>query len=196
MILTVTGGIGSGKSEFCRILQELGAGVTVGDELGRRALESDPALLPAIRERFGDQVFDAHGKLIRKALGDIVFSDPEAKKWLDTNIFPEIYRLLWQDVVALQHDHQHVVVDAAMIYEWGIENDFDLVVVVLASKEFVKEILTQRNGFDPIQMEHRFASQIPPEEKAQRANVVIHNDDSLSDLHQKARDFWNIHLNY
>lgn len=196
MIIAVTGGIGSGKSEFCRILQELGAGVTVGDKLGRRALDSDPALLPAIRERFGDRVFDAEGKLIRKALGDIVFSDPEAKQWLDTRIFPEIYRLLWQDVVALQLDHQHVVVDAAMIYEWDIENDFDLVVVVVAPKELVQQILSQRDGFDSAQMEYRFASQIPPEEKAQRADVVIQNEGTVEDLHQKAREFWDAHLDY
>ena len=90
MIVAVTGGIGSGKSEFCKTLSKLGAGVVVGDELGRRALETDSDLLPAIREHFGDSVFDPEGKLIRKALGNIVFSDPEAKKWLDTRIFPEI----------------------------------------------------------------------------------------------------------
>jgi dephospho-CoA kinase len=116
MIIAVTGGIGSGKSEFCNALADLGAGITVGDELGRKALETESSLLPAIRDRFGDGVFDSDGKLIRKALGDIVFSDPEAKRWLDVRIFPEIYRLMWEDVLQLRQSFKHVVVDAAMIF--------------------------------------------------------------------------------
>jgi dephospho-CoA kinase len=191
LIIAVTGGIGSGKSEFCKVLGELGAGVTVGDELGRRALTTDPRLLSDLRNRFGDQVFDTDGNLIRKALGDIVFSNPKARKWLDARIFPEIYRLLWEDILKLQRDHQHVVIDAAMIFEWGIDTDFDLIVAVVAPPERVKAFLSHRDSFDERQMENRFTSQIPPEEKARRAHVVIHNDGTLADLRLKAHDFWN-----
>jgi dephospho-CoA kinase len=196
MIVAVTGGIGSGKSEFCKTLAELGAGVVVGDELGRRALETNSDLLPAIREHFGDGVFDTEGRLIRKALGDIVFSHPEAKKWLDTRIFPEIYRLLWEDVLELRQKHDHVVVDAAMVYEWGIENDFDMIVVVTAPFERIRENLSWRDGFDENQILYRIQSQIPPEEKAKRADVVVQNDGTLDDLHLKAREFWTIYVNY
>jgi dephospho-CoA kinase len=194
LIVAVTGGIGSGKSEFCKFLKELGAGITEGDELGRRALTTDPRLLPDLRQRFGDHIFDTKGNLVRKALGDIVFSNPEAKKWLDARIFPEIYRLLWEDVISLQHEYKHVIVDAAMIFEWGIENDFDLVVVILAPPERIKQYLSHRDGFDDQQMEYRFSSQLPPEEKARRTNVVIHNDGTLDDLRTKAYDFWNVYL--
>ena len=196
MIVAVTGGIGSGKSEFCKVLADLGAGIIIGDDLGRRALETDSSLLPAIREHFGDSVFDPEGNLIRKALGDIVFADPEQKKWLDTRIFPEIYRQLWEDVMELRQHHAHVVVDAAMIYEWGIENDFDMVVVVSAPPERVQKNISHRDGFDETQMLYRFRSQIPPEEKAKRAKVVIHNDGTLDDLAIKAREFWTIYVNY
>ena len=195
MVIAVTGGIGSGKSEFCHVLEQLGAGITVGDELGRRALETNETILPAIRDRFGDNIFDSDGNLIRKALGDIVFSDPEAKQWLDTRIFPEIYRLLWEDILQLLQFHKHVVIDAAMIYEWGIENDFDLIVVILAPQEKIKTYISNRDGFNEDQMIHRIRSQIPPEEKAKRANVVIHNDGTLEDLRLKAKEFWNIYVN-
>ena len=194
MIIAVTGGIGSGKSEFCKYLKELGAGVTVGDELGKRALTTDLRLLPDLRQKFGDRIFDDDGNLNRKALGDLVFSSPDSKKWLDARIFPEIYRLLWEDVITLQRTYQHVVVDAAMIFEWGIENDFDLVVVILAPPERIKQYLSHRDGFDEQQIESRFSSQIPPEEKARRANVIIHNDGTLDDLRTKAHDFWNNYL--
>jgi len=196
MIIAVTGGIGSGKSEFCKSLAELGAGIILGDELGRRALETDSDLLPAIRERFGDKVFDAEGNLIRKTLGDIVFSNPAAKRWLDSRIFPEIHRLLWEEVLELRQTHRHVVVDAAMIYEWGIENDFDMVVVVLANPKHVRTNLARRDGFDENQIAVRIRSQIPPEEKAKHANVVIHNDGTLDDLRLKAREFWTIYVDY
>jgi len=196
MIVAVTGGIGSGKSEFCKTLAELGAGIVVGDELGRRALETDSDLLPAIREHFGDKVFDGEGNLIRKALGDVVFSDAAAKRWLDSRIFPEIHRQLWEEVLELRQTHRHVVVDAAMIYEWGIENDFDMVVVVTANPKRVRTNLSKRDSFDEDQIALRIRSQIPPEEKTKRAHVVISNDGTLDELRLKAREFWTIYVNY
>jgi dephospho-CoA kinase len=77
-----------------------------------------------------------------------------------------------------------------------VENDFDLVVVVLAPPGRVLENIAKRDGLDEDRILDRFLSQIPPEEKARRAKVVIQNNGTIEDLRLKAKEFWNVYVNF
>jgi len=190
ILIGLTGGIGAGKSEAAKILEELGAVVISGDELGREAMENEAGMLQWVRENFGDEVFDAEGRLLRKKLGDIVFSDRGKKKLLDEKIFPAIYRRMKANIEQAFMTHNVVVVDAAMIFEWGIEDDFDVILAVTAPVDMVRERLSRRDRFEPDKTEMRIKSQIPAELKAEKSDYTIINEGSLQELKWNVEEFW------
>jgi dephospho-CoA kinase len=187
-LIGLTGGIGSGKSTVAAELAELGAEIVSGDELGRRALEGSPDFLAQIRSRFGNDVFDSDGKLVRRKLGDKVFGDAEKVLWLTRASFPGIHAF-WLEAVE-RSQREVVVFDAALIFEWGIEKEFDLLVVVQSALEDVVSRSLEAARLSRREVEARLTSQIPPATKAERADVVLVNDGSLDEFRQKIREFW------
>jgi len=187
LLVGLTGGIGTGKSVVADVFREFGAVMVSGDELGREVLESSPELLDAVRAQFGDDVFESDGTLDRRALGERAFASAESASWLTRLTFPGIYAR-WRKAAA-QADGV-AVFDAALVFEWRIEPEFDLVIVVSASREVVRERLVRANRLSPSEFEARFSSQTLPEEKARRAHVVIENNGSLERLRAEARRVW------
>jgi dephospho-CoA kinase len=184
----LTGGIGSGKSTVAGELALLGTEIVSGDELGRQTLEQSPELLKKIRDRFGDGVFDSQGVLIRRALGKRVFADRVDVQWLTDATFAGIHSR-W--LAAVEHTASAVIVfDAALIFEWGIEKDFDLLLVVTAPAEKVQTRLEASGRLSAAEAQSRLAGQIPPESKAAAADVVLHNDGSLDTLRTQVQQIW------
>jgi dephospho-CoA kinase len=91
MTIGLTGGIGSGKSTAAKYFAQYGAEVVLGDELGRKAVETRKDIQSAIRKRFGEEVFQSSGELDRAKLGELVFSDSESVRWLTALTFPYIH---------------------------------------------------------------------------------------------------------
>lgn len=188
-LIGLTGTIGTGKSTVAAEFRRLGAHVVVGDELGRRALEESPGLLERIRERFGLAVFERDGKLNRAALGRIVFADREQSRWLTDLTFPRIHDL-WRQSVIMDCSVDVLVFDAALIFEWGIESEFDLIVLVTASPQRVLERLEAVGKFSREEAEMRMAAQLTTAEKEKKAHVVIRNDGTPEQLRQAVRELW------
>ena len=184
----LTGGIGSGKTTAAQELARLDAQVVSGDELGRIALESSPQLLSQIKARFGKDVFEPNGTLLRRALGQRVFADPRDADWLTRLTFPSIYRL-WREAASSSRNDV-VVFDAALIFEWGIEDEFDLMLSITASPQEVRDRTISGGRFSLEEVEARIASQIPIQTKIARADVALSNDGTPEELRQKIREFW------
>ncbi len=188
----LTGGIGVGKSTVAAELQALGAEIVSGDELGRQTLEESPALLELIRERFGDSVFAPDGALLRRKLGEVVFARPEDARWLTQLTFPGIHAR-WQRAVAAARGPV-IVLDAALIFEWGIEGEFDLVVIVRADADTVARRMLANGRLSPSEAAARLAAQLPPDVKAARAHVVLDNQGSLPAFQETIRRFWQLQI--
>ena len=195
LLVGLTGGIASGKTEVSRELKILGALILSADEIGREVMDNEPGMLEWVKAVFGEQFFDAEGKLLRKKLGDLVFSQPEKKKALDDKIFPIIYKRLLDRIEDGFRQNKVIVVDAAMIFEWGIEREFDILLTVLSSEKDIKERLSERDGFDAKQISDRLASQLSPDYKAECSDWVIKNDGDLNDLKSQVRLFWEAVIN-
>lgn len=189
-MIGLTGGIGSGKSEAARIMAELGAYVISADEIGKWVMDNNPGMSEWVRINFGSDFFDNEGKLIRKKLGDEIFSNPGSKQRLDEKIFPQIYARLKELIKDASEKRDIIVVDAAMIFEWGIEQDFDFTVTVLSSEKTVYDRLQRRDKFTRDQIIFRIKSQLPVYLKVSKANYVIHNDGELRDLRNEVEQFW------
>ena len=116
-VIGLTGGIACGKSNISRSLKAAGVPVIDADEISRNLTASEGPALPAIRARFGDQVFDGE-ELNRRTLSDIVFSDPAARDDLNAIIHPMVLREIHRQ---MEETDGPVVMDVPLLYEVGMD---------------------------------------------------------------------------
>jgi dephospho-CoA kinase len=176
--VAVTGGIGAGKSEALRAFARHGAAVISSDEIVHDLLRSDDKVRAAVRERFGDAVFDPEGHVDRGCVADIVFADPEQLDWLERLLHPRVVAayLRWRDELGRSPDPPAVcVTEVPLLYEVGGDSSFDAVVTISAAPEV-------RVSRQVRPMQDRERRLIPDEEKLRRADFAYVNDGSLEEL--------------
>ncbi len=171
--IAVTGGIGCGKSASGAALRALGVPVLDTDEVAHDLLANDADAKAAIRERFGAGVF-AGDAVDRKALGQVVFGEPGARKYLEAVLHPRIQAQTdaW---LAAQPEGQPAAVLIPLLYEVGREKAFDLCVCVACSPATQRARLRER-GWSDAEIDRRNAAQLSVDEKIKRADVVIWTD--------------------
>ncbi len=158
------------------------------DRVGHEALE-DPGVIQQLQRAFGEEILTPEGRVDRKKLGQRVFQDPEALKTLNQIVREPILQRIERQKAEAEQDI--VVVDAALIYEYGLEDTFDAVIVVTAPEEVLVDRFQRKTGYPrPIAERVVKNAQIPQEEKARRADFVIRNDGSLEDLRTQAQRVW------
>ena len=195
MRIGLTGPIGSGKSLVASVWASLGAGIVEGDVMGRRALETDADMRRSLAERFGAGILNAEGLIDRSALAEAAFATAEGRAELTRLTFPTLYRLAQAEMGRLEQDGAQVVVfDAALIFEWGVERDFDRIVVVTAPKKLLIDRATQRLNISRGEAENRLRAQLSPAEKVRRADYVIFNNTNIEELTGRAKEVWGVVL--
>ena len=183
----LTGGIASGKSTVAEILERHGATLLDADRLAREVVEPDQPALVAIREAFGEGVVKPDGTLDRQALAAIVFADPPRRKQLEAIVHPAVRALARLRLRTLAEqpdaDRPRLVVEAIpLLYEVGLEGEFDEVWVVACSPKEQIARLRQRDDLDLEAARARLAAQWPIADKIARADRVIDNRGSVADL--------------
>lgn len=174
LVLGLTGGIACGKSTISLTLRELGAVIVDGDVLSRELTAPGGKALPAIRAAFGDGVFHPDGTLDRRALGAVVFADGKALDALDSIMQPLLREMIVARIaMARQSDAAVCVLDMPLLYEKELDSLCDRVWCAYIPRETQLERLMARDGFTREEAEARLRSQLPAEEKAARADVVI-----------------------
>ena len=173
-IIGLTGGIACGKSTISATLAELGAIIIDGDALARELTVPNGVALPAIRQAFGDSVFLADGTLNRRALGQIVFSDKSALEQLDALMQPLLLEMITAGVdAARQAGAIACVLDMPLLYEKNLDSLCDRVWCAWLPENVQLERLIARDGFTREEALNRIHSQMPTDEKAARADIVI-----------------------
>jgi dephospho-CoA kinase len=190
-MLTVglTGGIGSGKSTVAAMLAEHGAVIIDADALAREAVAPGTSGFTAVRDRFGDSVLTAEGDLDRHALAAIVFADADARRDLEEIVHPEVRLRIAQVITEHAGTDDVVVLDSPLLIETGSHRDVTVVVVVSAEPATQIERLVAR-GMDEADVRARTATQLPIDEKAALADVILDNDGSLEELRLQVDRLW------
>jgi dephospho-CoA kinase len=196
-VLGITGGIATGKTFFTECLVRLLPDLRVfdSDRCARQLTDSDPAILNAIREQFGPDVFDATGLLQRPALRAIVFADPVKRKALEAILHPAIRRA-WLDLAQTlreQPGNRWLAVDIPLLFETSAQSHFDKIVVVACSALSQRRRLVDIRHLPSGLAESMIASQLPLTEKIARADYVVWNDGLPEALEVQAR-FLSLHL--
>lgn len=187
----LTGNIAAGKSSVADAWRALGAGIVDADELSRRAVEPGTPAHAAIAAEWGPWVLEEGGGLDRAALRNIVFADPDARARLEGIVHPAVAALRDEHYAEAQaRGDPMVVADIPLLFEVGMADDFDVVVLVDAPEEVRLQRLVNDRGLDPDEARRMIAAQMPSELKRARADIVIENGGTRGDLQDRARDVW------
>jgi dephospho-CoA kinase len=180
LFIGLTGGIGSGKSEALAACRRAGAAVLSTDQIVHDLLGTDE-VRELLAARWGDAVL-ADGKIDRAAVAQIVFNKPDELRWLEQSLFPLVGAEMaaWRsDLLSSGGPPRAAVVEVPLLFEAGVEGAFDTTVAVVADEQLRVERAASRNHEAVFE---RAARQLSQDEKASRADHVIHNDGSLKDL--------------
>ena len=189
LLVGLTGGIGSGKTTVARMLASRGAVVIDADELARDAVETGTPGFDAVVRRFGDRVIGPDGSLDRAALAEIVFADADARAALEAIVHPAVRLAIAESIAAHQGTDDVVVVDSPLLIETGEHESFPVVIVVTASDEARVARLGAR-GMEERDARSRMAAQMPLEDKAAHAHVVLDNDGDEPALERQVDRLW------
>ena len=194
-IIGLTGGIACGKSHVSQVLQSAGVPVVDGDQLSRGLTAPGGAALADIHAVFGPQVFNPDGTLDRKALGRLVFHDAAELDQLNRLMRPLLRRAIDEALASLERSGERLcVMDMPLLYEEGLDRLCSRVWCVHLSRETQLNRLMERDHCTPEEALDRINSQMPVDEKAARADVVISTEGSLEETRQKVLRLWQDEL--
>ncbi|NOY59664.1 MAG: dephospho-CoA kinase [Calditrichaeota bacterium] len=186
LIVGLTGIPGSGKSEVARMLAQRGAIIVDVDLAGRWAVEENESVREQIRRTFGDAVFIGD-ELDRRKLGALIFADKNMRDELNRIVHPAMLQRV-DDLInesSKTANAPYIVVDAALIFELGLDKKVDVTVTVSSPIETCIKRAMQRDGLDREEVMQRIKSQLPQEEKVKRADYVLRNDGDRVNLEKE-----------
>ena len=186
-VIALTGGIGAGKSLVANYFFSLGAEVMDADQLAREAIERGSEGFDQVVLAFGDEILK-DGDINRRALGEIVFSDAEKRRILESIIHPKVQQAL-ADARKELSDDQILIYEIPLLVETNAAAKFDLVITVEAPMEARIERLRNR-GLHISEIEKRIASQATVEARKAIANIVIENEGNEEELLRKVEGIW------
>jgi dephospho-CoA kinase len=192
LLIGLTGNIGSGKSTVAQLLSERGATIIDADVLARRAVEQGTSAYAAIVERWGTSILSADGLIDRGALRRIVFSEPQELEQLNTIVHPEVERMRIALVEqARQRGDRLVVCDIPLLFERNLTAGYDRIVLVDAPRPVRLERLVRERGLRETEAMAMIVAQMPAELKRARADFVIDNEGTLTQLDQRVTEVWS-----
>lgn len=182
MKIGLTGSIACGKSTVSAYLRDNGIPVVDADAISHAMTAPSGPALPALREAFGDAIFDGD-ILNRRALGSLVFSDPAQLARLNSILHPMIIAEVSAQMDALDKAHPLVVGDVPLLYECGMEGLFDRIWVVSVPRDVQITRIMTRDHLSETEAAQRIDAQTPLAKKEARADAVIHSDGPIENTH-------------
>lgn len=189
LVVGLTGGIGSGKSLAAQFFAELGALVIDADQLARDAIERGSEGFDQLIATFGDSILH-NGLVDRRALGELVFRNAEAKKKLEAIIHPIVRKEFEEAVASLEND-QILIYEIPLLFETRAMERFDYIVTVEADMQLRKERLLKK-GLRNSEIESRIAAQASREERESIADQVFENHGSEDELLRSVENLWEL----
>ena len=196
----MTGGIGSGKNQVADIFNQLGFYTIDSDISSRKVMEKGEAAYEKIVSFFGSDILDENDNILRKKLGDIVFSDKAKLKTLENIVHPAIYEYEKKERSKIygKDDKAVVITHAALIIESGSIDKYDALIVISCPDELQVERVMQRDNFSEEKARNIISHQMPNEERLKYADFIIDNSSTLDDLYNEVKRVYNLitQINY
>jgi dephospho-CoA kinase len=191
LLIGLTGNIASGKSTVARLLSERGATIIDADVLARRVVEPGMPAFDEIVRRWGQEVVAPDGSLDRDALRRLVFSHHDQLEELNTIVHPEVaaYRDRLVDE-ARQRGDRLVIQDIPLLFERGLVEQFDRIILVDAPRPVRLERLMRERRLSETDAMDMITAQMPAELKRARADYLIENVGTVRELEERVSEMW------
>ncbi|MGG5340618.1 dephospho-CoA kinase [Enterococcus sp. AZ192] len=187
MILGLTGGIATGKSTVVEIFKDEGFPIVDADIIAREIVEPGTPGLQAVVDAFGSELLFADGSLNRKKLGKIIFSDKQKRERLNRVLSPFLREAILTDIARKKNLSSLVIVDIPLLYEGGYDAVVDQVAVVYIPEELQLSRLMKRDDLSALEAEQRIDSQMPIEEKKNRADIIFDNQKTTEETKKQVK---------
>ncbi len=194
----ITGNIGSGKSLFSEYIRESGFQVLNADEISKDILANDSEVREKIIKKFGKEAYLNNlsdrqaGKINKKYLAEKIFTTPENVFFVNSLLHPKVINELGQRMTYQLKKSDFVFVEAALIYESGMEEMFDYVVLVISDLNVRKERKVSIDNLKAEDFMNRENHQIKEIEKKKKADFIFENNGTKEELKTKAGLLLNI----
>lgn len=190
----VTGRAGSGKSTLCALWEARGARRIDADAVGRALLQRDTPVFKRVVEAFGPGILGPAGDIDRQSLGARVFADSRERERLNSLVHPPLLLQLHAELAQFRREppaSRILILDAALLVEWGDRSLWDRLVLVCAPHALQIERLTKARGFTAPDAEAILRAQLPDEARRALADEEVVNDGDLAHLQAEAGRLWD-----
>lgn len=172
----VTGGIGSGKSFICGVLERMNYPVFYTDQVAKTIMITDSILINQVKSLFGDAAYSEDGILNRELIASKIFSNEDLRIQLNSYVHPAVYRAFdtWCD---LQKSHV-VFIESALMIETGFYKQLDATILVTADIDTRIKRIKQREAITEEQIKARIQAQTDDDYKQKFANFRIDNSEN------------------
>jgi len=192
IILGITGSFGTGKSTVCQLLSASGAKAIDADLISYKLLQPRQPGYRKVVDFFGSRILKKNKAIDRRALGKIVFDDPRLLKALDKIMHPLIIAEIKKQIS--RATSKLVVVDAPLLFETGLSDLFDQIVVVKADRKKQFSRLLERTTLSKMDIVKRLNTQMPLSAKIRKADFVIDNSSTMEKTRKQVeylrRNLW------
>jgi len=186
MWIGLTGSIGSGKSTVANLLREHGYFVIDADAIAHEGLKSSSPAYKTIIDKLSPSILTVDGEIDRRKLGQIIFSKPELKTWLEGLLHPMVQAKVKMMREQLEAEGQKLAFyEVPLLFEKHLESQFDKIIVVWVPETIQKQRLKKRNAWTDEEINQRNQSQWPINKKLEAADFKINNEGNLQELKLK-----------
>lgn len=188
LLVGIGGQMGAGKSTVVGELRRYGARVIDADQIGWSLLAKNSPEYTALVKAFGREILDKSGRIDRRRLAERAFASKAALTKLNRITHPGLLTKLRAEIN--RHKKGLVIVDAALLFYWGLDKEMDVSILVTAPERLKVKRMTD-SGMSPEAARARLKLQQPDAKVWRRADFVLENSGSLPELKRKARALWN-----
>lgn len=191
IIVGLTGGIGAGKSTVSAMLAQRGAAIVDADQIARDLQGPGTPVVLAMAERFGSGILDENQGLIRAAVAEIVFADPDALKDLNRIVHPAMQAEIAAQISVHSETNRIVILDFPLLTE-NPRTDLDATIVVDVDPEIAISRVVAHRGMDEADARARVARQASREDRLAIATHVIDNSGDTVSLEERVAEVWAV----
>jgi len=189
----VTGGIGSGKSAVCSFFAHLGLPVISADDIAKNLSVADSAIRKKLIALIGPSAYQSDGSLNRSFIAFEIFANSSLRQKVESIVHPRVEKEIERQIKELEHRGKPIViVEAALIYEAGLNKKFDAVIVVEADESERISRVRKRDTVSEEAVRSRMKSQLDGKKKLENADYIIYNNGTSKELEFKVRFLYSI----
>lgn len=172
----ITGGIGSGKTYVCKLLEKLDYPVFYSDVEAKKIMVQDPILISEIKQLLGDEAYTKN-ELNRNFIAQAIFQNSQLRNQLNQLVHPKVFKAfeIWKN-----KQSSHLVFnESALLFETESYKRFDKNILIISDKATKINRIQQRDKISENEIKTRIESQLTDEEKVKKADFVIDNNENV-----------------